>query len=394
MAWQMLHIDLIGGASTSDVAPDAAAMGELTLVRVDSLEAALAALSSGTVVAVAVASAPGEPLRRCLRAFLAHVGIFPDLAVIIDADPDAEMGATAFALGFDTFVAPSMLDMAFTTLARRANFILSAPPNSDEARQWRLARSLRETDQAAIRAALEGLGPVGGYEACAAFMRAKAMEAIGDYMGAVAAYEAAAKLDSYFRPASISWGESLLMIGKVDIALALFQDLLRSDPFDPEIRALLASAWIEKNDVPAAIEHVDAATNRAPNNSRVLEAQAQVLLCTGKVGEAFKLMDGMSEVGPFFAAKLNDLGIRLSQSGKGKSALALYQKAHRIVRPELRYKVSLNAALACRRLSEWDLSLRYLERCEQEYGGRFPKLDKIREAIATSKSGGKLDDAG
>jgi tetratricopeptide (TPR) repeat protein len=253
---------------------------------------------------------------------------------------------------------------------------------------------LRETDQAAIRAALEELGEVGGHDARAAFMRAKAMEAIGDYMGAVGAYDAATKLDRFFRPASIAWGESLLMIGKVDMALAMFQDLLRSDPFDPEIRALLAAVWIEKNDVAAASELVEAAAVRAPDNSRVLEAQAQVLLCTGRVGEAFKLMDGMSEVGPFFAAKLNDLGIRLSQGGNGKSALALYQKAHRIVRPELRYKVSLNAALACRRMNEWDLALRYLDRCEQEYGGSFAKLEKIREAIAVSKAGGKLDEAG
>lgn len=394
MAWQLLHIDLVGGMPAEGMTPDAATMGDLALVSVDTFAAAHAALIGGNVIGVAIASAPNETFRRCLRAFSVHVGVFSDLAIIIDADPSADMAATAFALGFETFAAPAALADAFCDLARRAHMMLAATPDSDIGRQWRLARALRTTDQAAIREALAELGAVGGYEARAAYMRAKAMEAIGDYMGAVTAYEAAATLDRYFRPASIAWGESLLMIGKVDIAMLMFQKLMSSDPFDPEIRALLASAWIEKNDIPAAIEHVAAAAAQAPDNSRVLEAQAQVLLCTGKVGEAFKLMDDMSEVGPFFAAKLNDLGIRLSQGGKGKSALALYQKAHRIVRSELRYKVSLNAALACRRLGEWDLALRYLDRCEDEYGGRFAKLEKIRVAIAVNKSGGKLDDVG
>jgi tetratricopeptide (TPR) repeat protein len=100
----------------------------------------------------------------------------------------------------------------------------------------------------------------------------------------------------------------------------------------------------------------------------LIETRAQICLGTGKIGEAFQLMDQMSEVGPFFAAKLNELGIRLSQAGKGKSALALYQKAHKIVRSELKYKISLNAALACRRLQEFDMALKYIIRCRKEYG--------------------------
>ena len=71
---------------------------------------------------------------------------------------------------------------------------------------------------------------------------------------------------------------------------------------------------------------------------------------------------------------------------KGKSALALYQKAHKIVRAELKYKISLNAALACRRLKEWDMALKYVARCEREFGATFPKLAKIRQAIAEGKA--------
>jgi nucleotidyltransferase/DNA polymerase involved in DNA repair len=96
-------------------------------------------------------------------------------------------------------------------------------------------------------------------------------------------------------------------------------------------------------------------------------------------------MDQMSGVGPFFAAKLNDLGIKLSQAGKGKSALALYQKAHRVVREDLRYKITLNAALACRRLQDFDMALKYVARCAKEYGSMFPKLVKIKETLMKEK---------
>jgi tetratricopeptide (TPR) repeat protein len=89
----------------------------------------------------------------------------------------------------------------------------------------------------------------------------------------------------------------------------------------------------------------------------------------------------MKDVGPYFAAKLNDLGIKLSQAGKGKSALSLYNKAHKVVRPELKYKISLNSALACRKLGEYEAGLKYVARCAKEFGSMYPKLQKIKETM-------------
>lgn len=98
-----------------------------------------------------------------------------------------------------------------------------------------------------------------------------------------------------------------------------------------------------------------------------------------------KHLDELENVGPLFAAKLNDLGVQLSRAGKGNSALALYKKAHKIVRPNLRYKISLNASLACRRMKAYDLALKYAQRCKAEYGESFEKLDKIFAAIMKEK---------
>lgn len=79
---------------------------------------------------------------------------------------------------------------------------------------------------------------------------------------------------------------------------------------------------------------------------------------------------------------------KLSQAGKGKSALALYTKAHKVVRPELRYKISMNAALACYRLADFDAALAWLDRCEKEYGSAYEKLVKIRKAVLAAKKKG------
>lgn len=61
--------------------------------------------------------------------------------------------------------------------------------------------------------------------------------------------------------------------------------------------------------------------------------------------------------------------------------LSLYQKAHKIVRQDLKYKISLNAALACRRLGEFEMGLKYVARCAKEYGSMYPKLAKIKETL-------------
>jgi tetratricopeptide (TPR) repeat protein len=98
------------------------------------------------------------------------------------------------------------------------------------------------------------------------------------------------------------------------------------------------------------------------------------------------MMDSLSDAGPMFAAKLNEVGVKLSQAGKAKSALVLYQKAHKIVRNELKYKLSMNAALACHRLGDYDLALKFLARCQKEYGSSFPKLEKIRGAVTSAKA--------
>jgi tetratricopeptide (TPR) repeat protein len=346
-----------------------------------SVEEAQAIMNSGAVLILGLfAKENSGDIQTLFKSYQANMGCISDFQAVICDDPDPVFMAGVFEYGIEQFFSMKTWPADLAALARSAKE-LAADSSSAESRTIRLTRSIRSADQVAIQNAEKELGDLAEHDYRAAFAKGKACEATGDYNGAASAYGSASGMNKLFRPTASSLGETLLVTGRVDEALEVFKKLEKTNPYDVERKANLAAAFIEKGDFESAQKYVDAAEKLAPNNSRVLEAKAQVFLCTGKVGDAFKLMDGMSEVGPFFAAKLNELGIKLSQTGKGKSALALYQKAHKIVRPDLRYKISLNAALACRRLRAWDMALKYLVRCEREYGSKYSKLDKIRTSI-------------
>lgn len=387
MQWTCLLVDLKTGSDlaqtwreqTADV-NFAAALSVTT-----TQDEALAMLHSGGVlVLVVVTDECTTDVQALLKAFQINVGCIAEFQAIISDQPSPILMAGVYEFGVEQFLSRATWATELAAITHNALKLVSDPTTA-EAKTVALSRSIRSADQTAIHKAEQQLGDLVTYDFRAAYAKGKALEATGDFAQATEVFGAAQGMNKMFRPAASSLGETLLITGRTDEAIEVFKKLELSNPHDVERKASLAVAYVEKGDFVTAQQYVQAADKMAPGHSRVLEAQAQVLLSTGKVGEAFKLLDGMSEVGPFFAAKLNELGIKLSQAGKGQNALALYQKAHKIVRPELRYKISLNAALACMRLKSWDMGLKYLARCEKEYGGVFPKLKKIRDAITTSK---------
>lgn len=387
MDWTCLLVDLTG-ANLAQAGQEKMAELELAadLTFAASREEAVAVFGSGSVLTqVIFAKENGPELQALLKAFQTHVGCLTEFQAIVCDEPDPALMAGAFEFGIEQFFSLATWPSEVAALTRHAAQ-LAADPSSAEAKTLALSRSIKGADQSEIKRATENLGDLAEYDYRAAFAKGKAAEAQGDYNAACDAFSSARGMNKMFRPSASSLGETLLVTGKVDEALDVFKQLEKTNPYDFERKANLAAAYIEKGDFAQAQKYVDAAEKLAPGHSKILEAKAQVLLCTGKVGDAFKLMDGMSDVGPFFAAKLNELGIQLSQAGKGKSALALYQKAHKIVRSELRYKISLNAALACRRLQAWDMALKYAHRCEKEFGASFPKLEKIKETIRAAQA--------
>ncbi len=387
MDWTCLLVDLTGGDLAQTWQEKTAGQEFATsLSFVGSREEAEVMLNGGSVlVQIIFAKENSGDVQSLLRSFQANVGCIAEFQGIVCDEPSPVFMAGVFEFGIEQFIASTTWTKDVAAITRNAVTLMS-DAQSAEAKTVALSRSIRSADQAAIKKAASAIGDMAEYDYRLAYAKGKAAEATGDYNGAAQAFGSARGMNKMFRPSAASLGETLLVTGKIDEALDVFKSLEKTNPYDVERKANLAAAYVEKGDFAMAQRYVDAAVKLAPSNSKVLEAKAQVLLCTGKVGDAFKLMDDMSEVGPFFAAKLNELGIQLSQAGKGKSALALYQKAHKIVRPELKYKISLNAALACRRLKAWDMALKYVSRCEKEFGGNFPKLQKIRESISAAKA--------
>jgi tetratricopeptide (TPR) repeat protein len=342
---------------------------------------AISLINTSMVAPLCVIARDMSPeLKTILQAYQAAFGPMSDFQIIVNSDPSPQFMAAVFEFAVEQFVAEDSWLGDLAALARSVQEKLE-DQESAEYKTMKLVMSVRSSDANQITEAKAALGDLASYDFRAAYASGKASEASGNYDEAIENYRNATGMNKLFRPVSTSLGEACLITGKVEEAIAIFQKLDRSNPADIDRKANLASAFIEKGDLETAAKYAAEAEKLSPGSSRVSEIKAQVLLCQGKIGDAFSLLDGMSDVGPFFAAKLNDLGIKLSQSGKGKSALSLYQKAHKIVRAELKYKISLNAALACRRLGEFDMALKYVTRCQREYGSMFPKLAKIKETL-------------
>jgi tetratricopeptide (TPR) repeat protein len=377
-----LIVDLSGAdLATKWQSDPASSDARLNVKFIANVKDALEAINSLMISPLVIRATEYTPeMRTMLGAYQAAFGPMSDFQVVINSDPSPQFMASVFEFAVEQFVADDSWVAEVSAICRAVQERLS-DPESAEFKTMSLVMSVRSADADQINAARTALGDLASYDFRAAYASGKASEASGDYTGAIDSYRSATGMNKLFRPISTSLGEACLITGQIDEAIEIFKKLDRSNTRDIDRKANLASCFIEKGDFEMAAKYAAEAEKLEPGSSRVVEIKAQVMLCQGNFSDAFALLDQMSDVGPFFAAKLNDLGIKLSKSGKGKSALALYQKAHKVVRAELRYKITLNAVLASRRLGDFEMALKYLARCAKEYGSMFPKLAKIKETV-------------
>ena len=351
-------------------------------------------LSTGDVVGMVVfCQEPSQNLFAILELFKKNVGAFPEFQVIVCDEPSPILMTQVYEWGIETF-------WNYETWAEKAAHLTTQivstlnDEESSEGKIFDLNQSILTGNQERIIESEAAIEEHAEYDYLAAYSRGKALQATGRYNEAVEAFESAKGMNKKFRPSVSGIGENLLVLGRTDEAIEIFKDLEKVNKRNVDRKANLASAYIAKGDLSTAKAYLKEAHKLNPKHPRIAETKAQYLLSTGKIGEAFKVMDNLQDVGPFFAAKLNEMGIKLSQKGKGKSALALYKKAHKIVRPELKYKISMNAALACYRLGMLDMSMKYLIRTEKEFGKSLPKVDKIKGAVKKAQKKQKTKAAG
>lgn len=319
-------------------------------------------------------------IQQVLKTFQERVGSFADFQFFVSDDISPELMTLGFEYGIEQF---SLWDDWKSLLARIDKDVHAtlSDPESAESKTLRLVDSIHAADQGKIREAQESMDDLASYDYRVAYSSGVAFEATGDLPKAIESFETASKLNTTHRPAQLGLGNALMVNGDVDRAVKIFEKMEKSNPNDVYRKSHLASAYMMKGDTEKAKELLGEAEALGADHPKVKEAKAQLLLAEGKVEESVALLDQLQDVGPLLASSLNELGVRLSRAGKGKSSLSLYAKAHRIVRADLRYKISMNAALACRRMKAFDKALEYLDRCQDEYGSRFEKLEKIRLSV-------------
>lgn len=338
-------------------------------------------LDSGAVLVMAVAADKiTSELDLLLKKFKDKVACIPEFQMVVCDAPGPRLLVSVFEYGIEKICGRPSFPVEFSQLAEEA-FQLINDKESSESQSIRLSQAIKNADQQEIASLSEEIESNANVDFRAAFARGRAMEATGKYAKAAESYSHAQGMNKLFRPSSMGLGETLLITGKAQEALEIFNKLDRANPRDINRKINMIYSHTELGNTEEAAKLLEYAQEISPDHPRITEAKVHLLLTDGKIKEAFALLDDIQDAGPFLAAKLNDLGIKLSKNGKGKSALALYKKAHVIVRSELKYKISMNAALACRRLGSYDLALKYLNRCEVEFGSSFEKLDKIRAAV-------------
>jgi len=281
------------------------------------------------------------------------MGPLPEHQIIICDDPSPYFLAAVYEFGIENFFTHTQAQEE-TKLLIQHFLSLVNDPKSVEARIIAYQLALRLGLQDRIKIAFEALGDLDQYDYRVAFVKGQAAEKSGDLELSIQHYKNAAEINDMYRPSRTCLGEDYMVTGQIDNAIYVFEQLDRTNPNDIERKTQIAEAYVEKGDLKIAQKYCDQIYEIDPESAKLAEIKAHILLSQGKLGEAFQLMDKMENVGAFFAAKLNDFGIKLSQAGRLKNALALYQKAHKIVRPELRYKISMNASLACRKMQNYD----------------------------------------
>lgn len=333
----------------------------------------------GTVV---FADSMSNELQQYLEYYTQKVGFIPDSILIVNSAPSPQFMMALFEFGIEQFTTPSQWVEAFSSQQTDLKELLK---DEDSATfiNFELAKIIKMNDQKKLKEFSVKIKPLVSQDYAIAYAYALSLDVLGRYADSVVSFSQASSMNKMSRTAQSSHAQSLLLTGKTDESIEIFEKMEKSNPSNSERKSLLAFAYIDKGDLEGARKYISDAEAVSSSN-RFEEVRVYMLIAENKIKEALELMDNLQDVGPLFTSKLNALGIKLSRNNKGKIAILLYKKAHKIVRPDLKYKISLNAALACRRLSDNETALKYIARCKKEYGGSFDKVERIERDIRTA----------
>ena len=332
-------------------------------------------------------------LENFLRELVAHLGSFVTSRVVLVTDEllNVEWMQTVY----ESAIESTVLRAAWEKNVRVLIDTLIAPlrPAYSLDLQSGLAYC-RAGLHAPIQAWIKGFAREDSVNFEEQFVLGVALETLGKYEGAAKAFQYCVELNRHFVPALSHLGNCLALQGQTEAAIELLESLEQKFPGNTDRRAALTASYMDRKDYDRAVAMAHTLSGVQGNDPRAIEAQVLVAIHGKDLPKVSDLLDRMEKgvgagaggAGQALASRLNDLAIDLAKAGDTKAALALYDRTHRIVRPDLKYKISLNIALTYLKTAQPEKSTTILDRCEKEYGGTFDKLEKMRAAIGSGKA--------
>lgn len=175
---------------------------------------------------------------------------------------------------------PAVLKPVITRLQARA----TAP-----AVQAALAKALDGKPEAlTVDNAVRAQDPV-----AAAFLRGLAHFAKAELEPAAQQFREALRLDAEFAPAIVYLGACYAAGGRDQEAAGAWQTALISEDEGAVLPALLAEAWLRADDADAAIEILDEAAAKWPEDRDLSAGRVTALLAAGKTADALTALDGL-----------------------------------------------------------------------------------------------------
>ncbi len=318
-------------------------------------------------------------LDQVLRTYQDLVGCFTDFQAIVSDDPSPKTLAHFYEFGVDQIFTKQSWQEDLEKLMRETTRVL-ADEESFETKALLITSQMKHSRFVEAERSESLLGKE-DFDYRSAFTRGRIRERAGDYNGASQAFEKARKLNQQFLPSSSKLAETFLVLGKLDEAIEIFEDLEKKNLDFPDRKAILATAYFAKGNSAKGLELITAAESVDPSSPFIKQARCFAALESKDYKEAFKHLDGLSQLGLFMAQRLNNAGIELVRENRVEEALELYKIAHEAVDPSIRYKIDINAALACFKIGQFQTALQHLECCRQDHGRTFDKLERIRKNV-------------
>ncbi len=225
----------------------------------------------------------------------------------------------------------------------------------------------------------------------------RADEAVGHYLDALEMLPA----DGGVSQVSYNLAKALVLLGKIDDAIAHFRRVIEIRPDLPDVHHQLALALGRKGDLAQAMTHFRTAIALRPGDPEAHFHYAIALRMAGRPEEAIDQLRRALEADPRHAAAHQNLGAMLQRKGKLDEAISHYRAA--LLAEPASAPANLNLGLALQATGRSDEAVVHLVRAADTYAdaGQLdaaiaaaqqalaiatgPAADEIRERLQLSR---------